>query len=150
MENFKVPDGRNYISYVDRTDGRYHRSHWILHDGSWIFAEFDTKEQLDAFAKTIGFEYEQIDEKPWFLGGIYRRYAMNKSISDGFHFWKLEDLPEGARPILALSNGSIVTCYYLSTENTIEFYRPNPNAKEVYNALPTFEHIAHQRRFGSY
>ena len=100
--------------------------------------------------KTLGFTYEMREERPGIYGGIYREYNISKEIKDVKHFWKLEDLPNGVRPIQALSNGSIVTCYYHTTENLIEFYRPNPNAKEIYNPLSTMEHIAHQRRFGTY
>lgn len=142
---------KNYISYVERTDERYHRSHWIIHDGQWIFAEFETQRQLDAFAETIGFSYRLDEERTWFNGGVYRGFTMDKAIHDwDFHFWKLEDLPEDAKPILALSNGHIVTCYFRTTEDAIEFYRPNPNAKEIYKPLSLSEHIAYRALYGSY
>ena len=73
----------------------------------------------------------------------------DKIIRDGFYFWKIEDLPEGIKPIKALSNGSIVTCYY-KTDKEAVIYRPNPNAKEVYDPLETAEHIAHKKIYGTY
>ena len=146
----------NYITYAEQVDDKYHRSYWIIHNNSIssnIKAEFNNKEQLDMFAKTLGFSYELQDEQDTIWGGKYQRYTMDKNIVEplGYGgFWKLEDLPNGVKPIKALSNGSIVTCYYLTTKDNIEFYRPNPNAKEVYKPLDINEHIAHQRIYGTY
>lgn len=150
----------NFISYLKYPDSGYHRSHWILHNGraksvGGTRAEFESKEQLDFFAKTLGFTYELVEESAWRgnENNMYREYRMNKNIVEPFGyggFWKLEDLPEGVKPIKALNNGSIVTCYYRSLDDVIEFYRPNPNAKEVYQPLNTELHIAHRKIYGSY
>ena len=146
----------NYITYAEQVDDKYHRSYWIIHNNSIssnIKAEFNNKEQLDMFAKTLGFSYELQDEQDTIWGGKYQRYTMDKNIVEplGYGgFWKLEDLPDGVKPIKALSNGSIVTCYYLDAGDRIEFYRPNPNAKEVYKPLNTDLHIAHMKIYGSY
>lgn len=145
----------NYISYLEYPDSGYHRSHWILHEERCGFykAEFESKEQLDFFAKTLGFTYELVEESAWRgnENNTYREYRMSKNIVEHRPgFWKLEDLPEGVKPIKALSNGSIVTCYYRSLDDVIEFYRPNPNAKEVYQPLNTELHIAHRKIYGSY
>ena len=79
-------------------------------------------------------------------------YSMSHKINDfcGGGFWKLSDLPEGAKPFKALSNGSIVTCYFLNDGKEITIYRPNPNAKEVYQPLELKEHIAHRKIYGTY
>lgn len=139
-----------YISYMETTDER-HRSHWIIHNGPYQgFASFDTKEQLDRFARTLGFSYTLRSECT-ISGSIYREYAMSKQIEElSRYFWSMAEVPDDAKPILALSNGSIVTCYYLTTDDLIEFYRPNPNASEVYDPLPIELHIAHSRIYGKY
>lgn len=119
---------------------------------SWRFASFVNKEQLDCLAETLGFTYELVEETSTSFGK-YQRYTMDKNIVEplGYGgFWKLADLPDGVKPIKALSNGSIVTCYYLTMDDRIELYRPNPNAKEVYKPLDINEHIAHQRIYGTY
>lgn len=59
----------------------------------------------------------------------------------GGGFWKLSDIPENAKPFKALSNGSIVNCFFLNNGETIHIYRPNPNAKEVYKPLALKERI---------
>ena len=146
----------NYITYAEQVDDKYHRSHWIIHNNSIssnIKAEFNNKEQLDMFAKTLGFSYELQEEQDTIWGGKYQRYTMDKNIVEPFGyggFWKLEDLPDGVKPIKALSNGSIVTCYYLDAGDRIEFYRPNSNAKEVYKPLDVELHIVHQKIYGLY
>jgi len=56
-------------------------------------------------------------------------------------FWKMSELPEGVIKFKGLCNGSYVDCYYIHNENGSTVYRPNPNAKEVYNPLTLAEHI---------
>ena len=143
----------NKLTMVDNTD-QYHRSHIIIRetDGMWIAAEFDTVEQLDFFAQTLGFTYEAVRWEESESYGIYREYRLSHRIDKGSRnsFWSLEDLPEGAKPIKAVSNGSIVTCYFTNDGETIHFYRPNPNAKAVYHPLSIENHIAHKKIYGSY
>jgi hypothetical protein len=58
----------------------------------------------------------------------FRSWFANKQIKDGF-FWQLEDLPDGCKPFIGLSNGSYVTCYLQIGETVNTIYRPNPNAR---------------------
>lgn len=55
-----------------------------------------------------------------------------------------------AKPIKALSNGSIVDCLYISQKDRVLFYRPNPNCKEFYKPLPTEEHIKYVKENGTF
>ena len=73
--------------------------------------------------------------------GEYIEYRLSHSIDDNNSFMKLSDIPNGAKPFKALSNGSIVDCYFLNDGKTIHIYRPNPNAKNVYKPLDTKDHI---------
>lgn len=57
---------------------------------------------------------------------------------------------EEAKPIKALSNGSIVDCYYVNDGKDVKFYRCNPNAKKFYKPLSLEEHIAYQKQYGIY
>jgi hypothetical protein len=74
-------------------------------------------------------------------GAIRRSYIDKNKTIENKYFWALDELPSDAKQYTGLSNGSLVDCYY--TEDCI--YRPNPNAKEVYNPLPISEHIAFMR-----
>jgi hypothetical protein len=143
---------KNRLTIVENTLTQGLRSHIIIHHGMWFGAEFDTIEQLDFFAQTLGFTYTlEREDTENTLYGTYREYSLSHYIVfNAPHFWKLEDLPQGAKPIKALSNGSIVTCYFTNDGNTITIYRPNPNAKEIYKPLPIDQHIAHKRIYGSY
>ena len=142
----------NQISSVDKINQEYHRSKYIIHKGMFYFAEFNTIEQLDFFANMLGFTYEFIEEEYSERFGMYRKYEMSHKIDDPYDggFWKKEELPKDIKPFKALSNGSIVTCYFTNDRETINIYRPNPNAKEVYKPLDIQEHIAHVKIYGLY
>lgn len=146
-----------YFSYIDKMD-RSVNHHYNLRDAKsplWNFASLDDKEQLDTLAKTLGFTYKLVEEKPdgRLPGkGVIRFYELDKTIvnetSGGF--WSLDDVPEGYKPITALSNGSLVTCYFYNDGEVIHFMRPNPNAKDVYKPLDIVEHIKHIKQYGTY
>lgn len=147
-----------YITIVDNPVSDFHRSKIIIHKPSgYYFAEFDSIEQLDFFAETLGFTYEQYDERTStsndrYNYGVMRFCRISHEIEDNSPggFWKLSELPIEAKPIKALSNGSIVTCYYYNDGKKIGFYRPNPNAKEVYHPLTLEQHIQHVKIYGLY
>ena len=173
-----------YITTVDKPHEQYHRSKVIIHNDYLLhLADFDNIKQLDLFAEKLGFTYNLVEEKP-FLGdntNIYRRYEMSHNIKNApYYFWKREDVPKDAKPIKALSNGSIVTGYFVNDGKNITIYRPNPNAtvenknryktKEeyekavsnrvyypnslefdaVYDPLPLAKHIEHIKIYGTY
>lgn len=143
----------NRMTMVEVTHERLHRSHIIIRElsESWICAEFDSVEQLDFFANTVGFTYTAESWRETELCGIWREYRISHRIDrEHKYFWSLDELPEGAKPIKALSNGSIVTCYFTNDGETIKFYRPNPNAHNVYHPLSIEDHIAHRRIYGIY
>lgn len=144
----------NRLTIVERTDSAWHRSPIIIHDANraWIIAEFESVEQLDFFARTLGFTYTAESWRETERCGIWREYKLSHLIDKGSYggFWNLEEVPEGAKPIKALSNGSIVTCYFTNDGETIRFYRPNPNAHNVYHPLSVEEHIAHCNIYGLY
>lgn len=81
------------------------------------------------------------------LKGIIKIYNVIGEVVEE-SFWHLSDIPLDAVRFTGLSNGSLVDCYYLHTDNGSIIYRPNPNAKEVYNPMPIDEHIEFQRRLG--
>ena len=144
----------NRMTIVEKTHERLHRSPIIIRDTDslYICAEFDSVEQLDFLAQTVGFTYTAESWMDTEYCGIWREYRLSHRIERDYFggFWSLDEIPEGAKPIKALSNGSIVTCYFTNDGETIRFYRPNPNAKQVYHPLTVEEHIAHRRIYGSY
>lgn len=137
-----------YLSIVDKPDDKYHRYPVILHrDWNFYLAEFWTIEQLEAFAKRVGFTYTLQEERRGPTFGLYRQYSVDRRFEDRY-FWTFEELPDGAKPIKGHSNGSIVTCFFTNDGETITFWRPNPNAKVVWNPLPIDEHIRYNREHG--
>ncbi len=142
-------NAEQFLSIVERENFSCHRSKIIIHNGMWIAAEFDNVEQLDFFLRTLGISRKLEEEREAFWGGQYQAYSLDRKLADRL-FWRLDELPAEAKPIKALSNGSIVTCYYYNDGETVTLYRPNPNAKEIYHPLTIEQHIKHQQVYGSY
>lgn len=142
---------KSYITIADNTSEK-HRSKIIIHKGYFYFAEFDTIEQLVFFAETLGFSFTFREIKHCTGTGTIHYFDVNRDFADANSggFWDTSELPEGAKPIKALSNGSIVTCYYTNDGKTITMYRPNPNARNVYKPLSIPDAIAHKRIYGTY
>lgn len=114
---------------------------WTFH-----FASFQNLQQLEKFLNI--FKVTLTLENNHFEG--LTQFKISKIFKDDGYFWNLEELPKGCKKIKALSNGSIVDCYYKTTKKEIIFYRPNPNAKNVYKPLSTEEHIKFQKENGIY
>lgn len=55
-----------------------------------------------------------------------------------------------AKKFKCLSNGSIVDGYFTNDGKRIRIYRCNPNARDFYKPLSTEEHIAFQRKHGTF
>ena len=64
---------------------------------------------------------------------VIKIYTAEKIVTNRY-FWKKEEV-EGLKKVIGLSNGYKVDCYifYNIDGINVEIYRPNPNAKEVYN-----------------
>ncbi len=138
--HYTAPSARNNYKTEIWIDSDYFGFH---------LCTFNSVKQLKAFAKAVGgFTWKKhIDiygrkDNTWELS--------HKFINNVFYFWKKEDLPPEAKPIKLLSNGLIVDGYYTNDGETIAFYRPNPNAKEIYKPLSVKDHIAFQREYGVY
>lgn len=114
-------------------------------------ASFQTLEQFEFFRKTLGFKIKLLEVVNEATEKEIKIYISNYKIIDT-HFWNIEELPKRTKPIKALSNGSIVTCYYCKNykDNTITIYRPNPNAKDIYKPLELEQHIKHKQIYGTY
>lgn len=146
---------KDYLVHVEKTDTVYHRSHYMIYNSDafvmGLVAEFDTEDQMDFFLSRFGVTLSLPEVKEDKTNGKMEIFTLSKNIrSADAGFWNRSELPENALPIKALSNGSIVTCYYVVTEDLVTIYRPNPNAKEVYQALPIDQHIAHRKIYGLY
>ena len=136
---------RNYMTVAKNVNER-HRTKIIIHKNwQWYFAEFDSWEQLHFFEKTIGFRTCYLVME----NGI-ARFSLNREFREEKYFRKLSEVPNEAKPIKALSNGSIVTCYFLNDGKIIHWYRPNPNSKNVYKPMTLQQHIRHCEVYGLY
>lgn len=135
----------NYMTIAKNiTEG--HRTKIIIHKSwQWYLAEFDSLEQLHFFENVVGFKTHFIEME----NGI-ARFSLSHEFKEEKYFWKLSELPAGVKPIKALCNGSIVTCYFLNDGKIIHWYRPNPNARNVYKPMTIQQHIKHCEVFGLY
>ena len=134
-----------------RNDRKYLISIEVFDNPMFNIASFYNLEQFKFYMQTLGFNIKLLDIINEGTEQEVKVYTSNYKIIDS-SFWKIEELPKRVKPIKALSNGSIVTCYYCkdSRTNTITIYRPNPNAKDIYNPLEITEHIAHRKIYGTY
>lgn len=66
------------------------------------------------------------------------------------NFKNMNELHKDVEPIIALSNGEMVQCYYFNDGKTIIFFRPNPNDKDIYKPLELKEYIEHAKKYGDY
>ena len=144
-----------YLTVAEKTDERIFRSNYILHDG-WKFyiSETDDKKQMDALLNFLECEIEidRVSENE--TNGKIVFYNVSKNIISKRcgGFWNLEQVTEEAngrriKSFIGLSNGSLTTCYAIfdDIENTVEILRPNPNAKDVYQTMPTNAHIEYKK-----
>ena len=135
--------------YTEKSIRRDLAGKWVIpryDDTLWFFGVFNSKKALDRFAEKVGFSYKLVEKQ----GGLVTYICDRKFYSSENYFRSLEEIPENAKPIKALSNGGIVDCFFVNNGSEIIFYRPNPNAKEVYKPLSLTEGIEYTRKFGSF
>lgn len=143
---------RTYLSVSEKTDGRQHRSLYILHNGwEWYYADTNIKEHMDNLLKFFECEILEAEEVHNHLTtGKIVFYNLSKDIINtyGGGFWSIDQMLEQAngrrlKSFIGLSNGSLTTCYaaFDDENNTVEILRPNPNAKDVYCTLPIDAHV---------
>ena len=85
---------------------------------------------------------EVFQEVEYETTGKINFYNLSKNIinyRDG-GFWSIEELRKitnnaELKKVKGLSNGSVVDCYAEIKEDEVIIYRPNPNAKEVYQTM---------------
>ena len=112
----------------------------ILTKGAYAYTAFRTDKGLNDFIKRTGIDFVKQNEVmtadhgkvQWFV-------AENIEIQEKL-FWKMEEIPENAVKYTDLSNGSLVDCYYTNENDVNTQYRPNPNAKYVYNPMGLKQH----------
>ena len=144
-----------YITYLEHpekseTYNRYdgYRHPVVLHRGQWHLGRFPSMERLKQFLDYAGISIgELVEEYETDDCGLYRRWNVDFTVQEE-GFTKRMSLPEGAKPFTGLSNGSLVTCYLYNDGRILHIYRPNPNAKAVYNPCSVDEHIKFCRKYG--
>lgn len=140
VRRWKIPYTRQSNVYVyhykidrDREFGTEKAGTTFIEHGLFYrHLTFVSFEAFRKYADYLGVTYELMEDRE-----DYARYHLSHDFAEKL-FWRLEDLPEGVKPVKAYNNGSMVTCYFRTLEHDVEFYRPNPNAKEVYDAM-TYE-----------
>lgn len=118
-----------------------HGYRFLISSGPYPYIAFETYTGMKAFLKRNGMKLIR--------GHWAGQYFLNKDIEE-ITFWSLSEIEnqENVKSYYDLSNGSLVTCYYEVFGDFVKIYRPNPNAKNVYNPLPIYAHIEHQKIYG--
>lgn len=107
---------------------KYYREHCgykacvLYYNNQYVFEGFETFKRFKEWAAYVGLTYRKRSDG---------RYFANQFLESKC-FWNTDELPDGCKPIKAYCNGSEVRCYVHNDGTTITYYRPNPNAKEVY------------------
>lgn len=114
---------------------------YIIEQGWYAYSAYRTEKWFQDFIARHQIELQESQpEKIEPDGTIKRFYFADRTISEHY-FYSLDTLPSDAIKYTDLSNWSLVDCYY--TNDAV--YRPNPNAKNVYNPLSLEDHIAFNR-----
>ena len=99
--------------------------------GFFTLVSFCSVKAFKAWAEYAGFGYESFGQA-W--NGVISRRGRQNVVNR--LFWTKDDLPDGAKPLFARSNGDMVQCYVSNDGDTITIWRPNPNSKAVFKPLP--------------
>ncbi|MEC2463522.1 hypothetical protein P9X10_01225 [Bacillus cereus] len=131
-----------YVTEVDKPDPRFPRSKFVVHYMGTTFQmnDFNTRSQLDAWAKLLGVTLVHIDTNS---SGV-TTYRIDQLIREVL-FWYPQELPQGVKRHKGVSNGDIVDCYVYVQQGVTTIFRPNPNAKEIYKPLTIDERIAYSK-----
>ncbi len=114
----------------------------IRWDGINPYTAFKTDTGMKEFLKRN--KMKMVKDSNWENG-----YILDKPIEER-SFWDLSQIEniENCVSYYNLSNGSLVTCYCEVLEDKVINYRPNPNAKKVYNPLPIKAHVEYMKIYG--
>ena len=97
---------------------------------------FRTKKEFESCLKNLNISLNFLKTKVT-DSNIIKIYTAEKIITEK-SFLKKEEV-KGFKKVIGLSNGSKVDCYIHEIDDiNVEIYRPNPNAKEVYNEYNYF------------
>ena len=113
-----------------------------ISDWEFHVARFPSIDSMATFCKRFGLHLKLIEQN----FGV-RIYAVRERFQDKF-FLSIKDLPDNAKPMKVLSNGSIVTGYVSRDGDIITVYRPNPNVESIYKPMTQKCHIAYQKKYG--
>ena len=123
---------------------------FLITHGASPWTAFKTNKGFLAFMERTGLKInkELSRAKRCHKGDVVVVMVCEPRVIEESYFYNLSEIPAGAVPYTELCNGSYVTCYSLSTEEKTTLFLPNPNAKNVYNAMPLHEHIAYSKLNG--
>lgn len=124
-----------------------HGYKYLIRKNVYSYDAYRTNEGFAFFIESRNLELVFVEEYYSEEKGLVKIYDVIGTVQEEL-FWSMDEIPEDAEVFTGLSNGSLVECYYLHTNNGSIIYRPNPNAKEVYQPLPLDEHLAFQRIYG--
>lgn len=132
------------IVEIEKPRQEYHQWYkYLILTNCFNYAAYNTDKWFNDFISRHNIDLntsvsqERVDSIVWKV----KTHFIDKVIFDHY-FWDVLELPKGAKVYKWLCNWSIVDCYYLNIWKTINIYRPNPNATNVYNPLSIEDHIS--------
>jgi len=137
-----------YSDY-DRTGCGYK---YIVTKGATAWTAFRTQKGWERFLSLTGLKFQETDSGP-ILFGENKGQDLTIGVLTGpeveeQYFYNIGAIPKDSVKFLGLCNGGLVTCYAFQGPEKTVIYRPNPNAKKVYDPLPLNAHIAFTLEMG--
>ncbi|GGJ57338.1 hypothetical protein [Virgibacillus salexigens] len=123
------------IAYEKPLQEKMNYKYLIKSSGFQSYTAYKTDKGFQFFLESRNLQLKLVDEIYNENTGMTRIYNVIGEVQEE-SFWHIKDIPQEAIAYKDLSNGSIVACYYLHNINGATIYRPNPNAKEVYDPMP--------------
>lgn len=115
---------------------------YIITKSATSWKAFKTAKGFKYFLDSIGLKIdaqhtELRDYRQYGQGRCITMICKEKNINEHY-FYHAADVPKEAKAYIGIVNAEYVQCYALDTGDSVEIYRPNPNAKEVYKPLDYF------------
>lgn len=119
---------------------------YLITRGAYSYCAFHTEKGFKSFLEIANINLDSVEPRTFESeeNGKVNTYFLDTIIEEK-SFWSHDELPKEAICFKGLCNGSYVDCYYQHTDNGSIIFRPNPNAKEIYNPLSLEEHLEFSR-----
>lgn len=125
---------------------------YLITQGALPWTAFKTEKGWERFLSITGLAFQETETRPILFHenegqDLTLGTLTGPEIVEKF-FYDVSEIPKGSISYTGLCNGGLVTCYASQSPEKTTIFRPNPNAKNVYNPLPLKAQIAFSKEMG--